>query len=160
LNFGAEHIYSVDVGYNQIDYSLRKNPQVTIYERTNIMSLKKYPQQPHAAVADLSFRSIKGAAAHLLNIVIEGWIIALIKPQFEVDKNLPGFHGIIQSNKLLIQVLLEVVEQLWIEESYVEKILPSPITGRKGNKEFLFLINKTEKKKKEVIFQDIRNLLS
>lgn len=142
LQRGAGHVYSVDVGFNQLDFTLRQNPRITVLEQTNVMSLAdlKLDPQPELAVADLSFRSIKGAAAYLLNLISGTDLIALVKPQFELINPDNNFDGIVRSDSILEDVLNQVVGQLKEENSFVKDILCSPILGRKGNREFLFWI--------------------
>jgi 23S rRNA (cytidine1920-2'-O)/16S rRNA (cytidine1409-2'-O)-methyltransferase len=142
LQHGAGYVYAVDVGYNQLDYKLRHNSAVAVYERTNIMSLHTLDPPPHGAVADLSFRSVRKAASHILSLTVEKWLIALIKPQFEIPKGAePNFNGVITENKVLAGVLSSVIDDLWKEKAYVTDLMQSPITGRRGNREYLFYIN-------------------
>jgi 23S rRNA (cytidine1920-2'-O)/16S rRNA (cytidine1409-2'-O)-methyltransferase len=145
LKNGASHVHAVDVGYNQLAYSLRKDKRVSVYEKSNIMHLHEFVPSPIAAVADLSFRSISGAASHIINLTDEKWLIALIKPQFEIDITIyPDFNGIIRDKIVLAKVLKRVLEKIFLDNLYIEKIMLSPIKGRKGNIEFLFLIRDNE----------------
>lgn len=147
LKNNAKYVHAVDVGYNQLAYSLRTDKRVNVLEKTNIMQLKNIAPIPDAAVADLSFRSISGAGRHIINLTLEKWLIALIKPQFEIDYlNYPDFKGIISQKKVISDVLAEVIIKLNYDNLYVEKAIPSPIKGRKGNFEFLFLIKDNQKK--------------
>lgn len=165
LGNGAEHVYAVDVGYNQLAYSLRTDSRVSVFEKTNIMHLGTLDPVPAAAVVDLSFRSIKGAGRHIINLTSEKWLIALIKPQFEIDKNMfPEFKGIISDKDVLHKVLKIVLEKVNNDSLYVEKVMLSPIKGRKGNTEFLFLIRDNETKEVnpmwiEKIGKDLDNLI-
>jgi len=145
LQHGAAVVHSVDVGYNQLDYRLRNDPRVHVHERTNIMSVAAFDPAPHAAVADLSFRTIRKAAAHILEITLERWMIVLVKPQFELDPELEKeqeFAGVIRSDSILEKVLRQVYDGLREEMIQIDGILPAPITGRKGNREFLFYLSK------------------
>lgn len=145
LKQGADHVYAVDVGYNQLAFSLRQDKRVSVYEKTNIMHLKEFPSIPDAAVADLSFRSISGAGRHIINLTSEKWLIALIKPQFEINKNeFPDFNGIISNKNVLHTVLKRVLKKLEKDKLFVDKVMVSPVKGRKGNTEFLFLIRDNE----------------
>jgi 23S rRNA (cytidine1920-2'-O)/16S rRNA (cytidine1409-2'-O)-methyltransferase len=132
----------VDVGYNQLDYRLRKDMRVVVCERTNVMSLSSqdFPFTPDAAVVDLSFRSIRKAAVHLLNLVDSGWLIALIKPQYEWQNPDTRFSGVVHSVDL--QGILEIlIIDLNSEGAFVSNMMLSPIRGRKGNREFFFLLS-------------------
>jgi 23S rRNA (cytidine1920-2'-O)/16S rRNA (cytidine1409-2'-O)-methyltransferase len=140
LKHGAAFVHSVDVGYNQLHYRLRSDPRVHVHEKQNIMEIRTLDPLPDAAVADLSFRSITRAASHVLNLTSSRWMIALIKPQFEVPKGQHDFDGVIIDPVLLVRVLENVCRLLWEEGVAIRKIVGSPILGRKGNKEFLALL--------------------
>lgn len=140
LQHGAALVHAVDVGYNQLDYSLRSHPFVMVYEKTNIMTVKQLEPQPYAATADLSFRSIKGAASRILSLTTRKLLIGLIKPQFEYSAGSDNFNGVIVDNKLLEEILLSVALELKCEQAFVTDVLASPVKGRKGNREFFFLI--------------------
>ncbi|MDC7228135.1 MAG: TlyA family RNA methyltransferase [Spirochaetales bacterium] len=143
LQRGASHVYSVDVGYNQLDYKLRIDDRVSVLERTNIMSLTELSPQPDFAVADLSFRSITGAASHILNLTKENLLLALIKPQFELT-DIENFDGIIRDKNLLYEVLVATALSLQNEGVEIKAVLESPIKGGKGNTEFIFDLRKVE----------------
>jgi 23S rRNA (cytidine1920-2'-O)/16S rRNA (cytidine1409-2'-O)-methyltransferase len=141
LKHGAKAVHSVDVGYNQIAYTLRRDPRVILHERTNLMDLTDLSPVPHAAVADLSFRSIVGAAAKLLGLTREGWAIVLIKPQFEFAarsrEGTADFGGVVDEPERLADILDETLAALESRSIPVAGLLESPIRGRKGNREFL-----------------------
>ncbi len=144
LQSGASFVHAVDVGYNQLDYSLRVDSRVIVHEKTNIMHIDRLDPLPYAAVADLSFRSITDAAARVLTLVSEGMLIALVKPQFEVIDPDDDFDGIVRGADQVFAVADRVLRALWEEGSYVEKTALSPVKGRKGNQELLFLIRNRE----------------
>lgn len=144
LQRGAASVHAVDVGTNQLDYRLRSDPRVIVHERTNIMSVQSLIPEADAAVADLSFRSLRGVAAHILELTHEGWAILLVKPQFELRGHHADFHGVVRSDGLLASVLEEVTENLWQERAFVNNIIRSPILGRRGNREYLFLVRNFE----------------
>jgi 23S rRNA (cytidine1920-2'-O)/16S rRNA (cytidine1409-2'-O)-methyltransferase len=138
LSRGALAVHAVDVGYNQLDYSLRQDPRVIVHERTNVMDFHDPQPVPQGAVADLSFRSIRGAASHLLSLTSEKWLVALIKPQFEYPNPPEEFDGVIKEEEVLREILAETLAGLEEEGVYLHAAAVSPITGRKGNREFLF----------------------
>ncbi len=147
LKNGAEHVHAVDVGYNQLAYVLRTDTRVSVFEKTNIMDLNDVHPIPHAAVADLSFRSISGAGRHIISLTQEKWLLALVKPQFEIDtRRTPDFNGIISEKKILQKVLKDVLDKIDRDTLFVKKVMLSPIKGRKGNTEFLFLIRDNQNK--------------
>ncbi|OQY35180.1 MAG: hypothetical protein B6241_01365 [Spirochaetaceae bacterium 4572_59] len=141
LQNGASSVYAVDVGYNQLDYSLRTNPAVVVMEKTNIMHVETLAPAPHWAVADLSFRSIRSAASHIINLTSEKFLIALVKPQFEWKNPDESFSGVVSSSEKIIEIAEAVIDELVTESAYVLKAVASPVSGRKGNRELLFWIS-------------------
>jgi len=141
LSRGALIIHAIDVGYNLLDYSLRNNPQVLVKERTNIMDVNHLDPVPHAAVADLSFRSLRGAASHILQLTSEKWAIVLVKPQFEwLDP--PGtFNGIVSAMGDRKSIIKQVASDLNEEGVGVRSAVASAVPGRKGNQEYFFLLD-------------------
>jgi len=143
LQHGAAKVHSVDVGYNQLDYRLRSDPRVSVHERTNIMQTHPFEPRPHAAVSDLSFRSLVGAASKILSLTSEGWCIGLIKPQFEIRDPGAAFDGIVRESDLLREILLDTLLRLLSEGVYTERLMESPIRGGKGNREFLGVLRQS-----------------
>lgn len=143
LRGGAARVHAVDVGYNQLDYRLRTDSRVVTHERTNIMSVQELSPRPDAAVIDLSFRSLVGAAAHVLGLLRERWAVALVKPQFEWESPPAAFTGVVPESHLA-GILEGVVTRLWGDGAYVQRIIESPITGTEGNREFLVLLSGEE----------------
>ena len=140
LTRGAAGVHAVDVGFNRLSYSLRMDARVYVHERTNVMALRTLEPTPHGAAADLSFRSIHGAASRILALTGEGWLIALIKPQFEWRNPPPDFDGVVRDSGALREILWGLMKLLLDEGVYLHAALPSPITGRRGNQEFFFLL--------------------
>lgn len=159
LQSGAKAVHSVDVGFNLLDYKIRNDSRVIVHERQNIMTLEKKDIDPsaQAAVADLSFRSIKGAASHVLDLVGHTWMIALIKPQFEVPKWQENFFGVIEDPELLKSTLESVHENLTSDGIGICRATVSPIKGHKGNTEFLALL---KDKKEEGVFLNCDQFLA
>ena len=140
LQRGASLVYAVDVGYNQLDYSLRSDSRVVVRERCNIMELEDLEPAPHMGVADLSFRSIRGAASRIIGLTTQKRLIALIKPQFEIEET-EGFNGVVDDVNVIRSVLLDVIRALEEENLRLLKLSPSKIKGKKGgNQEYLALI--------------------
>lgn len=159
LSHGAACVHAVDVGYNQLDYSLRRRPDVLVHERCNIMSVERLDPFPHFAVADLSFRSMQGAANHILDLVSEGFVLALIKPQFEWSDPRPGFNGVVRSASDLFGILEAVVTRLTADGVAIQSVSESPITGARGNREFFFLLERGVSKQKDVMIGRLRSLI-
>ena len=159
LQNGAAGVHAVDVGYNQLDYKLRSDKRVFVHERENIMKIDSLEPVPSIGAADLSFRSIKGAAARIISLVSEKILIALIKPQFEIDRSDSDFKGIVTDSEKLKNILYTVAEELEDENVYIKDIIESPIEGKKGNREFLALITDSRTSELSIIKDKINNLI-
>ena len=160
LQHGAAMVFSVDVGFNQLDYKLRQNEKVRVYEKTNIMDIQSLVPIPNFAVADISFRSIRNAASHILDLTKEKELIALIKPQFEIPKEYENFNGVIRDVKILEDVLISLSSDLFGEKAFIQAVTESPIAGKKGgNREFLFYLKNRQNVSIENIQNEIRGLL-
>lgn len=158
LQNGAFSVHCVDVGYNLLDYKIRNDKRVFVHEKQNIMALQTLQPQPDMAVADLSFRSIKGAASHILGLTKERILIALIKPQFEVPRWQENFFGVVKDSELMKQTMLNVWENLNSENVGIFNAVKSPILGHKGNTEYLALLG--DKSEGSLSVSDFLNLLS
>ncbi len=146
LSRGAAAVHAVDVGYNQLAFSLREDPRVFVHERTNIMAVRELDPVPDAAVADLSFRSLRGAASHILSLVSQGWALVLFKPQFEKAVScLQGddeFKGLVESDEERIELLSSLEQDLLSEGVVIAASVESSIPGKKkGNREIILLIH-------------------
>ena len=149
LRHGARLVHAVDVGYNQLDYRLRSDERVQVHERTNVLSIAdRLDPIPDAFVCDLSFRSLRGAAAALLSAVREKWGIALVKPQFELDAELRwgrsvperldgGVVAECDARRVVDRVLYELATTEGIN---VTRRMISTVPGSKGNREELVLL--------------------
>lgn len=158
LQHGAKLVHSVDVGFNQLDWKLRTDSRVQVHEKQNIMTLEQLEPPAQAAVCDLSFRSIKGAASHILSLCgEESWLVSLIKPQFEVPRWQENFSGVVEDAGLLEQVMAGVYQSLREDGVGVHGLLRSPITGRKGNTEFLALLDRRPGMDEAAYLQAFRN---
>lgn len=142
LKNGAKHVYAIDVGYGQLDWSLRQDERVTVMERTNFrhMKVEEFPyERPQAATIDVSFISLKLILPVLHSFLVDqGEVIALVKPQFEAGKENVGKNGIVRDPHVHEEVLRDIL-------SFSEEmgfcplgLAFSPITGGEGNIEFLF----------------------
>lgn len=160
LQHGAKAVHSVDVGYNQLAWKLRVDERVIVHEKQNIMLVEQLEPTADLAVCDLSFRSIKNAASHILSLCGNTYLICLIKPQFEVPKWKSDFSGVVEDIDFLIEVMNHVFSVLEEDGVFVKDIILSPIKGRKGNIEFLSLLNKNEGMAKETFEKKIVQLLS
>jgi 23S rRNA (cytidine1920-2'-O)/16S rRNA (cytidine1409-2'-O)-methyltransferase len=143
LERGASRVIAVDVGYGQLDYRLRRDPRVTLLERTNILSLtvENLPALPQGAVADLSFRSLRRAAAHLLALTSERWLVALVKPQFEWRSPGADFRGVVRDPQVRRRVLSSLAGDLSEEGVFVQRVAAASPAGARGNREYFFWLS-------------------
>ena len=139
LRHGARLVHAVDVGSNLIAYRLRVDSRVRVYENTNIMNVSGLSPIPDIAFADVSFRSLRGAATHLLDLAADGIALVLAKPQFEWLDPPASFRGVVEGAEDLRSVLLSLALDLQEEGVGITGMMESPIRGRKGNREFFFL---------------------
>ena len=141
LRRGARRVFAVDVGYGQLDWRLRNDPRVRVLERVNARSLTRaeIPEPVEVVVADVSFISLRLALPAALALATpDAWLIALIKPQFEVGKGQVGKGGVVRDPSLHQAVCDDIAGWLADEQGWrVLGIVESPITGPKGNREFL-----------------------
>ena len=140
LQNGAAHVVAVDVGYGQIAWRLRQDPRVTVLERTNIryLTVESVPLPVDLAVIDVSFISLRIVLPAVLKFLnTDATLVALIKPQFEVGKDRLGRGGVVK-NPVLHEEVIQSLERFCEKSGLrVHNVIPSPITGPKGNKEFL-----------------------
>lgn len=141
LRNGASKVYSVDVGYNLLDYRLRSDERVVSMERTNARFLKAedFDPRPCFGATDVSFISLKAVLPSALS-VLEGderRFIALIKPQFEAEKEEVGEKGVVRDRAVHEKVLKDVLSFIPQTGWYVNGLDFSPIRGPEGNIEFL-----------------------
>jgi 23S rRNA (cytidine1920-2'-O)/16S rRNA (cytidine1409-2'-O)-methyltransferase len=141
LRRGIGRVYAVDVGYGQLDWRLRNDPRVRVLERLNARNLTRteVPEPVDAVVADVSFISLRLALPAALALTAPAaWLVALIKPQFEVGKGRVGKGGVVRDPALHQAVCDDIARWLADEQGWqVMGIVESPITGPKGNREFL-----------------------
>ncbi len=156
----AKLVHCVDVGYNQLAWKLRNDDRIIVHEKQNIMHLESLDPQPSLAVCDLSFRSVKNAASHILSLCKDSKLICLIKPQFEIAKFEESFSGVVEDNILLKSTLMHVFDILKDDNVYVKDIILSPIKGRKGNVEFLSLLDKDNGISRSLFEKKINTILN
>ncbi|MBW7473542.1 TlyA family RNA methyltransferase [Paenibacillus oenotherae] len=141
LQNGASHVYAIDVGYNQLDWSLRKDERVEVMERTNFRYTKPSDlngPKPSFATIDVSFISLKLILPPLGTLLSEGsGVVALIKPQFEAGRENVGKSGVVRDSKVHRDVLKTVLTFAAEQGFSLQQVTFSPITGGEGNIEFL-----------------------
>jgi 23S rRNA (cytidine1920-2'-O)/16S rRNA (cytidine1409-2'-O)-methyltransferase len=139
LKYGARGVIAVDVGFGQLHWKLRQDRRVKILERTNVRYLgpDDIQEEIHGAVIDVSFISLRLVVPVVSRLLqSNAFILALIKPQFEVGKGKVGKGGVVRDPDLhreVIEGLCLFFQELgWT----VEGVFTSPLRGPKGNKEF------------------------
>ncbi|MCP4372193.1 MAG: TlyA family RNA methyltransferase [Deltaproteobacteria bacterium] len=139
LHHGAERVFAVDVGYGQLAWKLRQDSRVIVIERTNIryMPLNTLPCPVDFITIDVSFISLKIVVPAVMKFMKESAsIIALIKPQFEVGRGKVGKGGVVRSPDLHNEIIAELTDFFIDKGFFYKPVIPSPILGPKGNKEF------------------------
>lgn len=140
LRGGAQRVYSVDVGYNLLDYKLRSDERVVCMERTNARFLKAedFSPRPSFGATDVSFISLKAVLPAALDVLVPGGrFVALVKPQFEAPKEDVGEKGVVRDPAVHERVLKDVTEFVPALGWRVNGLNFSPIRGPEGNIEFL-----------------------
>lgn len=138
LQHGAASVYAIDVGYGQLHWKLQSDPRVVVMDRTNARFVASLPEPVALATIDASFISLR-----LLLPVVRGWlgphgqIVALVKPQFEAGREYIGKGGVIRDPKVHRRVLSDLLAWTENEDLGPQGLIPSPLLGPKGNREFL-----------------------
>jgi len=141
LSGGAAKVYAVDVGHGQLDWKLRQDDRVIVLDKTNARSLsqEQVPEAVDMIVCDASFIGLETVLPAPMALAAPGaFLIALIKPQFEVGKGQVGKGGIVRDAALHDEVCQRI--ETWFGEQDGWRVLgisESPVTGADGNKEFL-----------------------
>jgi 23S rRNA (cytidine1920-2'-O)/16S rRNA (cytidine1409-2'-O)-methyltransferase len=145
LQRGAEKVYVVDVGRGQLDWKLRNDPRVIALERVNARSLSSnhIPEPVDLCVIDVSFISLTLVLANAFDLITPtGAILALIKPQFELQRPEVGRGGIVRDPDLHRKAQDKIVAFVTHLGHVVTGIVPSAIKGADGNQEFFACIRK------------------
>lgn len=160
---GAKEVYSIDVGYGQLDYKLRTDDRVHVLERTNFRYLDEetIPEPVDGSVMDVSFISIIKLLDKIKELTksnAKG--IWLIKPQFEAGKDKVGKHGVIKDPKIHKEVLENITRQVQEKGFTILGLDVSPIKGPSGNKEFLLFTQNQEPKEILDLKQEIEKVVT
>ena len=150
LQCGAEKVFSVDVGYGQLDWKLRNDPRVVCMEKTNIRYIKPEDiggEKLEFASCDVSFISLRKVLPAVKPLLSgRARMVCLIKPQFEAGREEVGKHGVVRD----IRVHRSVIDGIWSfaeQEGFtVEGLSFSPIKGPEGNIEYLILLGQDSEK--------------
>lgn len=152
LQHGAAFVYAVDVGYGQIAWKLRNNPQVKVLDKTNIRYIEKqlFSHQLDIAVIDVSFISL----CKVLPVVIEVMdvldVITLVKPQFEAGRTYIKKGGIVDDPEIHIDILIKLIDFAQLNCSTSPMGLTfSPVYRDIGNIEYLLWLQKIDNSQTE-----------
>jgi 23S rRNA (cytidine1920-2'-O)/16S rRNA (cytidine1409-2'-O)-methyltransferase len=138
LKHGARKVYAIDVGYGQLDVSLRNDPRVVNREKVNARYLQRenFDEPIDFVSIDVSFISLKLILPAIAKF-LRGELVALIKPQFEVGKREVGKGGIVRDEskrQAAVDGVVECARELGFD---VKGVIESPVRGAEGNVEFL-----------------------
>lgn len=145
LQRGAERVYAIDVGYGQLDWRLRTDPRVIVMDRVNVRHLgpDDIPELVDLVVIDVSFISLKLVWPAILPVLKpRGYLVSLIKPQFEVGKGHVGRGGIVRDEQLREAVKDQFIDYAKLLSLDLVGLIDSPVLGKKGNKEILIGLKK------------------
>lgn len=164
LQHGMKHVVALDVGTNQLVYKLRVDERVTVMEQTNFrtVSVSDFEHKFDFITMDVSFISIKLLIENVEKLLKEdGVFICLIKPQFEVGKNIErNSKGVIVDYNVYRPLLKDMKQMFEANNLYINELTVSPIKGGKGNIEFLVKVTKGGKSiNDELIEKTVDNLL-
>ena len=145
LQNGAVKVYSIDVGYGQLDWKLRNDPRVVCMEKTNIRYVLPEDIQEPAQFSsiDVSFISLTKVLLPVRNLLTEdGEIVCLIKPQFEAGREKVGKKGVVRDPAVHLEVIEKVIAYASSIALEPRHLSFSPIKGPEGNIEYLLHLKK------------------
>ena len=141
LQHGVSRVYAIDVGYGQLDYKMRQDDRVVVKEKTNVHYPFLLSEKADLATIDLSFISVTKVIPNIIeHLKPSGYIVVLLKPQFEARKQEVDKGGIIRDPMVHARVLGRFI--IWAIDYglRLRGVVASPITGAEGNQEFLLLL--------------------
>ncbi len=143
LQNGAAKVFGVDVGRNQVHEKIKRDERVEVMEETNLRYLTSVGQLVDLVTLDLSFISVL-KVMHVVRAVLkpEGYLVVLVKPQFEAARHEVGKGGVIRDAEIHAQVVKKVTEGICLSGFDLKGVIESPLLGGSGNKEFLAFFHK------------------
>jgi len=141
LKRGASRVYAIDVGYGQLDDRLRRDRRVVVMDRVNARYPIPLPEKVDLATIDVSFISVEKVIPSVVKLLNDnGYLLVLIKPQFEARREEVGKGGVIKQPIVHATVLGRFIAWV-IEHGFrLGGLVASPILGASGNKEFFVLL--------------------
>jgi 23S rRNA (cytidine1920-2'-O)/16S rRNA (cytidine1409-2'-O)-methyltransferase len=144
LQRGAGRVYAIDVGYGQLDYRLRQDKRVVVMERVNARYPVSLPEKVDLATIDLSFISVEKVLPSVARLLKDdGYLIVLLKPQFEAKRSEVGKGGVIKNPLVHARVIGRFIAWAVGQGFRVRGLIASPILGAEGNTEFFVLLRLT-----------------
>lgn len=144
LRRGAAHIYCVDVGYGQLAWKIANDDRTTVLDRMNVRNLTvaDLGSQVDLIVADLSFISLETVLPALVGVLQPaGDALLMVKPQFEVGKDLLGPGGVVTQNSLRIDAVNKIANKAFELGLGTAGVVASPLPGPSGNVEYFLWLN-------------------
>jgi 23S rRNA (cytidine1920-2'-O)/16S rRNA (cytidine1409-2'-O)-methyltransferase len=145
LQEGAKKVYAIDVGHGQLAWKIRNDPRVVVREKLNARFLARtdIPEPIDLCVIDVSFISLTLILPRAFELVSpNGVILALIKPQFELQASDVGRGGIVRDAALHEKAQAKIREFVLASGHDLVAVVPSAITGTDGNQEFFACVRK------------------
>ena len=146
LQRGVAKVYAVDVGHDQLAWKIRNDPRVSVLEKVNarFLSNEQIPEPVDICVIDVSFISLTLILSNAFDLITpNGVIVALIKPQFELQKKDVSRGGVVRDAELHEKAKGTIVDFVTMNlQQQVVGIIPSPVTGTDGNQEFFVCLRK------------------
>ena len=145
LQRGAKHVYAVDVGHDQLAWKIRTDARVTVFEKLNARTLSRehLPELVDVCVIDVSFISLTLILPNAFDLITpDGVILALIKPQFELERADVGRGGLVRDPALHEKAMAKVADFVQRLGGVVEGMAPAVIQGTEGNQEFFACLRK------------------
>lgn len=154
LQRNAKKVYALDVGYNQLNWKLRNHDQVVVMEKVNFRNydITTFPDPIEFVCIDVSFISLDKILPQVFKLFeyqtqnfdhefSQRYLVALIKPQFEVGREFIGKKGVVKDEEKKKEAVLRI-ENLSQELGFeMIQTIPSPILGHEGNEEFLMIVS-------------------
>ncbi len=145
LKHGVLKVYCIDVGYGQLAWSLRNDPRVVLFEKTNIRYLQReaIPDEIDIATVDVSFISLTKVLPKVMEFLKpSGVALCLVKPQFEVGRSDVGRGGIVRDEAKRLQAVERIAGEATGLGFTVLGTFRSPLEGQKGNVEYFLYLKK------------------
>ena len=163
LMHGAKKVYSIDVGYGQLDWKLRNDERVRVMERTNARFMQPdwFDEQIDFASMDVSFISIRLILPSIYACLKDGGrAVVLVKPQFEAGKGKVGKNGVVRDEAVHKEVLLGAMLFAQSMGFKLEHVDYSPIKGPKGNIEFLLIVSRRCGEHERISHEEATNIVN